>query len=127
MASAAHALSVGHTERRRSPRLPNKVTFVVSAESTKEQFFLEEASTVSINAHGALIALTTHVRLGQKLLLISPKTWNKREGRVVRLSAAQGEWTEVAVEFAEAAREFWPDGVPKRDLSRNPFEPRKVW
>jgi hypothetical protein len=114
MASQATARAVERVERRRSPRLPNNVTFVAFGESTKKQLFQEEAFTLSINAHGALIALTTQVALGQKLLLINPKTWNKRESRVIRLGALQGEWTQVAIEFAEPTPEFWPIGAPPK-------------
>jgi len=117
MASAAKALAVEHRERRRSPRLPNKVTFVVSGESTEKQSFQERAFTISINAHGALIALATQVACGQKLLLINPRTWNRREGRVIRLDARQREWTQVAIEFVEPATGFWPIGYPPKKWS----------
>jgi hypothetical protein len=111
MASQATGRAREHVERRRSPRLSRNMTLVVSGESTEKQLFQEAASTLSINAHGALIALTTQVGLGQKLLLINPKTWNKREGRVIRLGALDGERTQVAIEFAQPAPEFWPIGA----------------
>ena len=111
-ATAVRAIEV--VEYRRSPRLPSKVTFVVSGESTRKELFQERAFTISINAHGALIALTKEVALGQRLVLTNPKTWKKLEGRVIRLNALQGEWTQVAVEFAEPASEFWPTGAPPR-------------
>ncbi len=114
MASQATARAIEHVERRRSPRLPNNVTFVVSGESTEKQLFQERAFTFSLNAHGALIALTTQVAFGQKLLLINPKTWNKREGRVIRLDALQGDWAQVAIEFAEPTPEFRPNGAPAK-------------
>jgi hypothetical protein len=69
--------------------------------------------TLSINSHGALIALTGQVRLGQKLLLMNSKTWKRIEGRVIRLAGLQGEWTHVAVEFAYPAPEFgYPAKAP---------------
>lgn len=114
MTSQATARALEHVERRRSPRQPNNVTFVVFGESTGRQLFQERAFTISINAHGALITLTTQVASGQKLLLINPKTWNKREGRVIRLGALQGEWTQVAIEFAEPIPEFWSIGAPSK-------------
>jgi len=90
------------------------VTFVVSGESTEKQLFQERAFTISINAHGTLIALTAQVTLGQKLLLMNSKTWNRKEGRVIRLGAFQGEWTQVAIEFAQPATESWPNGAPPK-------------
>ena len=61
MASQATVRAIEHVERRRSPRLPNNVTFVVSGESTEKRLFQERAFTISMSAHGALIALTTQV------------------------------------------------------------------
>jgi hypothetical protein len=114
MASQATVRARQQVDRRRSARLPSNVTFIVSGEVTGRQLFQEEALTLSVNAHGALIALLTEVALGQKLLLISPKTWRKREGRVVRLNAMDGERTRVAIEFARPDPDFWFTGVPPR-------------
>jgi hypothetical protein len=116
MASQATARAIEHVERRRSARLSSNLTLVVSGESTEKQLFQEEALTLSVSAHGALIALTTQVGLGQKLLLINPKTWNKREGRVSRLVELDGQSTQVAIEFAHPAPEFWPISAPPRKL-----------
>jgi hypothetical protein len=79
MASQAAARAREHVERRRSPRLRSNVTFLVFGESTEKQLFQEEVLTLSISAHGALIALTTQVGLGQKLLLVNPNTWNREK------------------------------------------------
>jgi hypothetical protein len=103
MASQAAVRSI---ERRRSTRFVSKVTFVVSRESAEKQLFQERVLTLSINAHGALIALTGQVTLGQQLLLMNSKTWSKTKGRVIRLYPLQGEWTQVAVEFEQPALEF---------------------
>jgi hypothetical protein len=127
MASQATARAIEHVERRRSPRLISKVAFVISGESPERQLFQERAFTFSINAHGALLALTMQVTLGQKLLLMNPKTWNRTEGRVIRLGPLQGEWTQVAIEFAQPAPEFCSIGAPpKRSLPGTP-KSRSPW
>ncbi len=112
MASQTTARAKEYVERRRSPRVINKVAFVISGESTERQLFHEQVFTLSINAHGALIALTTQVTVGQKLLLMNPKTWNRTEGRVIRLDMVQGEWTQAAIQFAQPAAELWSTGAP---------------
>ena len=106
MANQATARALEHVERRRSTRFVTNVTFVVSRESPEKQLFQERVLTLSINAHGALIAVTGQVAVGQKLLLMNSKTWSRTKGRVIRLCALEGEWTQVAVEFEQPAGEF---------------------
>jgi hypothetical protein len=106
MAGQATARAIEHVERRRSTRFVSSVTFVVSRDSAEKQLFQERVVTLSINAHGALIALTGQVTLGQKLLLMNSKTWSRTKGRVIRLCALEGEWTQVAVEFEQPTPEF---------------------
>jgi len=99
MASQATARALDHAERRRSPRLPVNVTLIVCGESADKQHFQEQVSTLSINAHGALVALSVHVTFGQRLLLMNPQTWNERAGRVARLGPLDAGRTQVGIEF----------------------------
>jgi hypothetical protein len=116
MASPAKALARQHIERRRSERFQCRVMLMVCGTSPS---FKEESVTLSINSHGALLALSSNVALGQKLLLVNPQTWDEIEARVSRLAALDGQWTQVAVEFAQPAPQFWPIGAPpKRVLPR---------
>lgn len=114
MASAAKAPVIEHIERRRSERIPYRVTLMVCGQSTRKGPFKEETVTPSINSHGALLALSANVALGQKVLLMNPQTWNEIEARVSRLAAPHGQSTEVAVEFTQPAPQFWPIGAPPR-------------
>jgi hypothetical protein len=113
MASAAKALAVEHLERRRSERMPSRVRLVVYGYSAGERFE-EETFTISENAHGALLALRTKVSLGQRLVLSNPRNWDEREARVSRSGMLDGQRTEVAIEFAHPAPEFWPAGAPPK-------------
>jgi PilZ domain len=119
MASAAKALARQHIERRRSERFRLRVPLMVCGQSGRGPF-KEETVTISINSHGALLALSTNVALGQKLLLMNPHTWNEVEARVSRLAVLEGKWTEVAVEFAQPTPQFWPIFLapPKRALPK---------
>ena len=119
MASQATARALDLAERRRSSRLSINVTLVICGQSPEKQYFQEETSTLSINAHGALVALATEVTLGQRLLLLDPRTWKQRAGYVTRLGASEGARTQVGIEFPEAALAFWPVGaLPKKALRR---------
>jgi PilZ domain-containing protein len=115
MASAAKALARQHIERRRSERVPLRMTLMVCGQSTGKGPFKEETVTMSINSHGALLTLSANVALGQRLLLINRQTWNEVEARVSRLAALDGQGTQVGVEFTQLAPDFWPIGaLPKR-------------
>ena len=116
MASAAKALASQHIERRRSERFPSRVTLMVCGQSIRHGPFKEEAVTRSINSHGALLALSSAVALGQKLLLMNPTTWNEVEARVSRLAALDGKGAEVAVEFAQPTPDFWPTGAAPKPV-----------
>jgi len=114
MASAARAPVIEHIERRRSERIPHRVTLMVCGQSTRNGPFKEETVTLSINSHGALLALSANVALGQRLLLINRQTWDEVEARVSRLAALDGQRTQVAVEFTQPAPDFWPIEAPPK-------------
>jgi hypothetical protein len=118
MTSQATAFALDLAERRRSSRLHIRVALVICGQSPEQQYFQEETSTLSINAHGALVPLATEVTLGQRLLILNPQTWNERAGRVTRLGALAGGRTEVGIEFPEAAPEFWPESAPPKRTVR---------
>jgi hypothetical protein len=94
-------------ERRRSQRSLKEVGLVVRGESVEKGVFQEETFTVSVSAHGALMALSTKVPVGQKLFLRNPRTHTELESRVVRFGFPQGGRPQVGVEFAKPAPEFW--------------------
>lgn len=73
MATAAKAPVREHIERRRSERSPDRVTLMVCGQSTGKGPFKEETVTISINSHGALLALSANVALGEKLLVMNPR------------------------------------------------------
>jgi hypothetical protein len=114
MASAAKALARQHVERRRSERFPFRVTLMVCGQSTGNGPFKEETVTLSINSHGALLALAAGVALGQRLLLINRQTWDEIEARVRRLAVLDDQRTQVAIEFTQPAPDFWPIGAPPK-------------
>jgi hypothetical protein len=82
MASAAKGPVIEHIERCRSERFPFRVTLMVCGQSTGKGPFKEETVTRSINSHGALLALSANIALGQRLLLIHRQTWDEVEARV---------------------------------------------
>ena len=90
-------------ERRRSSRSELNVEVLVWGESADKRVFQERAYTVSVNAHGALLALPSQMAVGQTLQL--KKLGNQAEitGRVAQSMATPG-GAHMGVEFLE------PDG-----------------
>jgi len=109
----AHGLA--QTGQRRSQRVLLDLPIIVSGESVDHRTFLEETFTVTVSAHGALMMLATKVALGQKLLLTNPANHGQREVRVAYLGHPHAGLSQVAVEFARPAPDFWPLSSPPQD------------
>lgn len=93
---------------RRSERLPFEMPVQVYVSREKEEQACEEAKTLSVNAHGALLALSTPVENGQTLWLVNPRTQQEMECRVCRFATERPSGVkEVSVEFATVAPVFW--------------------
>jgi hypothetical protein len=105
-------------ERRRSPRALLDMPLVVRGLSVEKKPFREETSTISVNAHGALIALSTRVVVGQKLVLMDPQNRDERNGRVARCGPRDARQDQVCFEFARPAPEFWQIGWPLQKVLR---------
>jgi hypothetical protein len=105
---------VRHFERRRSPRSLLDIPLVVRGLSVEKKPFREETSTISVNAHGALIALSARVVVGQTLVLMDPQNRDERDGRVARFGSRDARLKQVCVEFSRPAPEFWQIGWPLR-------------
>lgn len=118
MQSPTVLLEVNPADRRRSQRLLQFVPLVVRGASAGSKTFWEDTFTVNISAHGALVILAAKVGIGQKLILMNPENWQEEDARVARLGTFDGTRTQVAVEFAQEASDFWPAGaVPDHPIN----------
>ena len=102
-------------EQRRSERVLFDAEVVIRGESANHKLFQEETFTVAVSAHGALVLLAAKVDLGQKLVVLNPKNWDEREGRVAYTGPAHAGLAQVAVEFAAPSPEFWAMSSPPAD------------
>ena len=107
-------LSSGAPQSRRSQRVKLRLPITVSG-GCEQGWFSEEAHTIVINAHGALIALAALTSLGNQLELRSPVTSRIRTSRVVHVGSKSGGFNQVGLEFAEPAPNFWPISFPPED------------
>ena len=102
-------------KHRRSQRVLVDVPLIVCSESKQQPSFRERTFTLTVNAHGALVLLTSTVEVGQQVVLMNPKSWDEREGRVTYLGQPHAGLAQVGIEFREPALEFWSLSSPPLD------------
>src|SRR5215831_3720633 len=77
--------------RRRSQRVLMQVAVKICGTDAHGRKFEEEASTLAINAHGALILLQARLTSGSAVLLQHKHTQEEQECRVVFLGPCEGD------------------------------------
>ncbi len=100
---------------RRSKRVIKDLPLVICGETEDKRPFQEETFTLTISAHGGLVVLESRVALGQKVVLMNPKTWDEREGTVAFLGPPYAGLATVGIQFAERAPAFWAISSPPAD------------
>ncbi len=110
-------------DRRRSQRVHIIIPVSVYGNRAKGDPFQEEAQTLTVNAHGALINLANHVSVGQELLLINAKTAEKVECTVVQAGESERGKARVRVKFSHSSPRFWGLVFPPEDW--NPSERKR--
>ena len=100
---------------RRSQRVLLDLPLVIRGEVEDKRAFQEQTFTLAVSAHGALVFLATRVALGQRVVVMNPKTWDEREGRVAYLGSPHAGLAQVGIEFAQPAPEFWSISSPPAD------------
>ena len=101
--------------RRKTQRVLLRVPVRVSGEHTTAKRFDEEAQTVAVSAHGALVLLSRSISKGQRLELLHIATGDRAESIVAYLGRRQGERTEVGLEFVLPNPNFWHVTFPPKD------------
>jgi hypothetical protein len=109
--------SVPPSGLRRSKRVILDVPLVIRGEAEDKRPFREETFTLTVSAHGGLLvlALENKVALGQKLVLMNPKTWDEREATIAFLGPPHDGLATVGVQFVRPAPEFWTISSPPAD------------
>jgi hypothetical protein len=108
------------TELRRSQRVLLRVPIVVMGQSSTGAPFSEETITLVVNAHGALITMTTKPEVRQKLGIVNLSSGEELACHVVHLGAIKDGKTEVAIEFVSPAPFFWRISFPPSDWGARP-------
>ena len=112
--------------RRRSQRVLMQVGVRVHGTDAHGRTFEEEASTLAINAHGALVLLQTRLTSGSTVLMQHKQTGEEQECHVVFLGPVRGGQGEIGLEFSEPRPTFWRVTFPPEDWSPRHPEARTV-
>jgi len=102
------------TKRRRSRRVILCVPVTVSGDSVKGPFS-EDTHTLVVNAHGALILLAAEVLAGQLIQVRSRAHSVQQICRICYLGPTVEGKTQIGVEFAKPAPDFWQISFPPED------------
>jgi hypothetical protein len=105
----------GDSGRRRSMRVLLSVQIVVTGKTTAGQDFSEDARTLVVNAHGALVSLAAQVAAGQQVTVTNKATHKSLECRIVYLGTLQGDKTQMGIEFVKPSSSFWQIDFPPND------------
>ena len=102
-------------ERRRSQRIYLSVGVTIQGTGASGEAINEEARTLVVSAHGALLPLESPVALGQMLTVHHNKTEEELFCRVARIKRSNEEKPEVGIEFLQPSPRFWRVAFPPAD------------
>jgi hypothetical protein len=88
--------------------------------------FEEDASTLAINAHGALISLQARLTSGSKVHMQHKTTAEEQECQVVFLGPVRSGKAEIGLEFSAPRPSFWRVTFPPEDWTPKHPEARTV-
>jgi hypothetical protein len=67
----------------------------------------QEGFTLTLDAHGCLLAMETKPEVGQPMYLVNPKSGTKQSGRVIRAQRSRDGGYVVAFAFDRPAPQPW--------------------
>lgn len=110
--------------RRRSQRLFLQVRVQVEGKLPDGKAFSEEAHTIVVNAHGALVEMNAVLDQGQIVALRNLRTGDRAECVVKLVNASSGKFS-TALEFTTPSPEFWRISFPPEDWPSRLVETKK--
>ena len=114
--SSSAELEVKESDQRLTRRIRVHIPLLVYGYTFDRTPFSEEASTLEINAQGALIVMKTAVVLNDRMLLTNETNNETLECTVRAVTARCGQDLKVAVAFPAAAAQFWRKAATLREI-----------
>jgi hypothetical protein len=112
--STLASIGESQAERRRSHRVHIVMPVLIRGKKSGQPFE-EQTHTISVNAHGCMVRLSTPVTRAQEISIINPKTAEELPCTVTFIGQRDGGRLEVGVEFAESSPVFWRIAFPPED------------
>lgn len=100
------------SDLRRGQRVLLRVPIVVMGETPDGTPFSEEAITLVVNVHGALISLAVKVFAGQKLGVVNLSSGEELAVRSSNVGTTNNGKSEVGAQFVDPAPFFWRISFP---------------
>jgi hypothetical protein len=110
--------------RRRSQRVLMHVGVRITGSDEQGKPFEEQAVTLAVNAHGALVSLKHRLTTGSKVNMRHNMTEEEQECHVVYLGQTRDGKTEIGLEFSVPRPAFWRVAFPPEDWSARSPEAR---
>jgi len=117
---------VNPVARRRSQRVLMQVAVRIRGTDPQSQTFEEITDTLAINAHGALVLLSTRLTSGCLVQMKHIKTEEEQECHVAFLGPVRNGKSEVGLEFSSPRPAFWRVAFPPEDWTPKHPEARTV-
>jgi hypothetical protein len=92
-----------------------QVTVRIRGNDAQGKKFEEEACTLAINAHGALVPVQARLTSGSKIYMQHKNTQEEQECQVVFLGPVRSGKAEIGVEFSKPCPTFWRVAFPPED------------
>jgi PAS domain S-box-containing protein len=105
------------SKSRRSQRIRIQMRIRLKRQSEEYTSLCEEAKTLAVNAHGALISVQSKLKLYEKVKIQNPSTNEIQEAIVVLISEATDGSFSVGIEFTTPNPRFWRITFPPQDWS----------
>jgi hypothetical protein len=103
-----------------------QVAVKIRGSDAQGKTFEEDASTLAINAHGALVALQVRLTSGSTVFMRHNTTNEEQECHVVFLGPVRSGKAEIGLEFSAPRPSFWRVTFPPEDWSPKHPEARTV-
>jgi hypothetical protein len=101
--------------KRRSSRVAIDMPVVLFGQQVNGKVFSEDTRTSVVNAHGALIILTSGVEIKPSVLLVNKISKVEAQCRVVSQKETENGKSELGVEFVTPQPRFWGIAFPPED------------
>jgi hypothetical protein len=101
--------------KRRSSRVAIDMPVVLFGQQINGKVFSEDTRTSVVNAHGALIILTSGVEIKPSVLLVNKTSKVEAQCRVISQKETENGKSELGVEFVVPQPRFWGIAFPPED------------